>query len=193
MNTNPLTQLSRRLRKLETKPWIYLKVEKEIKIEAIRFQPGGNAPTPALRQIGTSVTMLLEVDKFSEASQQDVYFTFHYPDDIDEDEPVNFSLMWLPGASWTAGNYMWKLEYIIKNEVTGDYSIGDSTTIESDVTPVDAVSFIETTFVDDIILVENEIMICHLYRDVANDNGDDTGDVLFVELHYISDRRGKTM
>jgi hypothetical protein len=99
--------------------------------------------------------------------------------------------MWLPGAGWTAGNYVWKLEYIVKDETGVPYNTGASTTISMDVTPSNATDLIETIYTSVIDLDFDQTLSCHFYRDVANDNADDTGDFRFAEIYYYSDRLGQ--
>lgn len=156
----------------------------ELRIESTKAAKGSSAPTDALRDVGASGTLKMPVEQFSKTVQQDVYFTFHYPTNIDFTQDVEFHLMWIPGAGWTSGNYMWKLEYLTKNENGGNVTTGTPTTIQADVTPASADLLIETHFADTITINDDEILICHFYRDVANDNADDVGEVLFFEIGY---------
>jgi hypothetical protein len=166
------------------------KVTKEIRLEPTAAGAGASAPTDALRAVGASGGVLLPVDKFSKVTQQDLHFVFHAPSDIDDDTNVEFHLMWLPGSAWTAGNYMWKLEYLVFNE-NGTYTAGTPTTISADVTPANATTMIETEFTSTIDLNAEQFIVGHFYRDVASDNGDDTGDVYEFELEYTSNKLGQ--
>lgn len=166
------------------------KVLKEIQIETSAAAHGGAAPTNAQRAVGASGGVLLDVDQFSKTSQNDVFFDFHAPNDLDNTVNVAFHLMWLPGSGWTTGNYLWKLEYLVKSE--GDaYNTVAPTTIQEDVTPANATAIIETHFATTINLDRDQILIGHFYRDVAGDNADDTGDTIFFEIEYTSDRLGE--
>lgn len=185
---NKANTVNERINRLETNDSlspVYL----EDTIHASRARKGVSAPTEALRAVGGGGTVLMTVEQFSNAVQQDIYFEWHAPYHLDDATPVEFHLMWLPGAAWSAGNYMWKLEYVILSE--GDaYNVGVAQTIQADVTPANAVDRIETEFTTTFILTKNQVIYCHLYRDVALDNGDSTGDVDFVEFKYLSRKRG---
>jgi len=167
-----------------------------VKIELIKdafvSQKGASAPTVVLSQVGTDSTMLEPRLSFSSVTQQDAYFTFHMPENMDDTADIIFELMWKPGSSWTTGNYVWKLEYIIKNE-TDDSTTGASTTISADVTPANADDYIETKFSSTINADHDDVVSCHLYRDVASDNGNDVGEVRFFEMEYTSNKLGESI
>lgn len=167
------------------------RVRKEIRIESITAKKGAASPADAERAVGASGTVVMPIITFSKTVQQDCYFIIHVPYDLDTTVAAQFHLMWQPGASWTAGNYMWKLEYLVMNGNGATLLAGSPTTISADVTPANATTNIETEFVGAITLASDQIMICHFYRDVANDNGDDIGCVSFFELEYTSDKLGE--
>lgn len=183
-----LASHNRRIANLETADTIS-PVWLEYYIPAGRTKAGASAPTDTLRAIGASGGVLIDVQQFSKTVQQDVYFEWHTPYNLDNTEPVEFHLMWLPGSAYTTGNYLWKLEYLVKNE-TDPHNTGTPTTIPADVTPAGAVNMIETEFVNTIPIIRSQILCCHFYRDVAGDNADDTGDVNFFEIAYKIDRNG---
>lgn len=165
------------------------RVAKEIIRGAAGTPKGASAPTEALRAIGASGGVQVDVYQFSQVTQQDAYVEFHAPDDIDASVDVSLALMWLPGTGWTGGNYVWTAEYLIKGE--GDaYNTGTPTTITADVTPSNATDWIETTFSTAITMVADDVLLVHFYRDVASDNGDDTGDVTHWELKYTANKLG---
>lgn len=165
------------------------RVKRELRLEAFKAAKGAGAPTDANRAVGASGGVLLPVTKFSKTTQNDVHFVFHAPSDLDATVAVHFHFMWLPGAAWTAGNYLWKMEYLAKNE-NGVYNTGAPTTIQADVTPANATDAIETEIATDITFAAEQMLWCHFYRDVAGDNGDDTGDLIFFELEYTADKLG---
>jgi len=167
------------------------RVKKEIVIDSIRAKAGAAAPTSTTRAVGASGNILMAVQSFSKTTQQDCFFELHTPFDLDATEPVNFHLMWQPGAAWTTGNYMWKLEYLAMAENGATLLAGAPTTIFANVTPADAVKDIETEFVGDITMVADQRLLCHFYRDIANDNADDTGEVAFFEFEYTADILGE--
>jgi hypothetical protein len=151
---------------------------------------GVSSPSSVLRQIGTTATMLEPVLEFSKTVQNDIYFVLHVSEMADSTVDVEFHLMWVPGAAWTAGNYVWKLEYIVKDEDADSTTVA-STTISEDVTPANATDFIETEFSTTINADAQQTISCHLYRDVASDNGDDHGDVRFVEYEFTANKLGE--
>lgn len=168
------------------------RVLKEIQVEAVRTRNGGSAPTDANRAVGASGGVLLPVKQFSKTTQNDIYFELHPGSDIDGTVPVDVHFMWLPGSGWTTGNYVWKLEYLVKGENGAAYNTGAPTTISMDVTPANATDTIETHFTNTISLDFTQTIWCHFYRDVASDNGDDTGDLRFVEMEYTANTLGET-
>lgn len=167
------------------------RVQKETRVFSYHTELGASAPTMTTRAVGASGGVLQPVLQFSKTTQNDVYFLFHAPEDMDYTSPAIFHLMWQPGAGWTTGNYMWKLEYLIMNGSGATLLAGTPTTISADVTPSNATTNIETAFSGNITLAVDQIMVCHFYRDVANDNGDDIGSTVAFELHYTSDKLGE--
>lgn len=180
--------VNRRLANLETADsispaWL------EYYIASGQAKAGASAPTSTLRAIGASGGVLIDVQQFSKTTQQEVYFEWHAPRDMDNTVYVNFHLMWIPGTGYTAGNYLWKLEYLVKSD-DDPYNTGTPSTLLADVTPANAINMIETEFVGNIPILREQILCCHFYRDVAGDNADDTGDVNFFEIVYRIDRFG---
>lgn len=166
------------------------RVKREEAIMAVNTVKGASAPTTSTIQIGTTTTMLSAALSFSKVTQEEVYFAYHVPEDNDDTVNLTFHLMWKPGALWTTGNYMWKLEYIVKNE-SDDSTTGASTTIQADVTPANATNFIETEFASTIDAHAQQTIICHFYRDVANDNADDVGRIRFFEFERTVNKLGE--
>lgn len=169
------------------------KVKKEIRIEAAMARKGAAAPGEALRAVGASGTDYMPVITFSKTVQQDIYFTVHTPTDLDASVGASFHLMWQPGAAWTTGNYLWKLEYLAMNENGATLLSGTPTTLSADVTPSNATTNIETEFSGSITLAADQMLVCHLYRDVAGDNADDIGEVSFVEIEYTANKLGEAV
>jgi len=171
------------------------RVRQEIRIDAEVVTLGASAPSKTTRAVGASGGVEVPVTSFSNVTQQDVYLHIHAPYDMDASEPVMFHLMWIPASGWTTGNYNWKLEYLIKYEDveygSSASNTGTPTTISADVTPSNAVDFIETEFVSTITLVPHQMVLCHFYRDVANDNANAFGQVLFFELNYVKNSFGE--
>lgn len=169
----------------------------EIKINANVVSKGASAPTQTTRAIGASGGVAIPVLQFSKTTQQDVYFDFHPQDDMDNTVNVNLHVMWQPGASWSAGNYMWKAEYLVKYEDASygdaDISTGTPTTISMNVTPANNHTMIETHFTDTIDLNTDQVLFVHFYRDVANDNADDVGSISFWEIEYTKNKLGENI
>ena len=178
-----------------TQGWVYVGIpttRREKIIVAYGAALGASAPTKALRPIGASGGVKCAVLQFSKITQQDIYFEIHVPAaamPVATDAEIH--LMWIPGAGWTSGNYVWKVEYLVKAE-DSDSTIGTPTTISEDVTPDNADDFIETEFSTKVLdTVAEDIVHCHLYRDVASDNADDVGELMFIELLYTSNLSGE--
>lgn len=169
------------------------RVKKEVRIETSRVKKGAAAPADAERAVGASGAVVMPVITFSKTTQQDCYFIIHTPSDLDTTATAQFHLMWQPGAAWTTGNYMWKLEYLVMNENGATLLAGTPSTIEADVTPANATTNIETEFVGAITIAADQMMVCHFYRDVANDNGDDIGCVSYFELEYTVNKLGEAI
>lgn len=169
------------------------RVKENYVIPAVSTVKGASAPASALRAVGASGGVSIPVLQFSKTTQQDVYFQFHLKYAADETEPVAFHLMWAPGSGWTYGNYVWKLEYLVKDE-NGAIGTGTPTTISMDVTPANATDFIETEFASTIpVTGPDQSLICHFCRDVANDNADDVGEVNMFEMTYIKNKQGESL
>lgn len=161
----------------------------EIRIDAVSASKGVSAPTITLRPVGASGGVLKDVAQYSKTSQNDQYLEFHAPESMDETEPCHFHFMWIPGTSYTTGNYVWKVEYLVKGEHDA-YNTGTPTTLTANVTPSNAVDMIETEFPEDIILGNQNILLIHFYRDVSADNADDTGDINLFEFEYTRNKQG---
>lgn len=169
------------------------RVWEQNKIDALSAAKGVSAPTNSLRAIGASGGVLKPVIQFSKTVQEDIYFEFHAPYAMDESDPCHFHLVWLPGAGWTSGNYVWKLEYLVKSE-NDSITTGTPTTIVQDITPTSATTMIETEFPDSIsFTAPDQVLICHFYRDVASDNADDVGEVNMLEIHYKKNKQGENI
>jgi len=169
------------------------RVKKEIRIEAINTKKGAAAPAVAERAVGASGAILEPVLTFSKVTQQDCYFVLHTPSDLDASEPLHFHLMWQPGAAWTAGTYIWKLEYLVMNESGATLLAGTPETISSgSLTPVNATTNIETEYADNITMAADQLLIGHFYRDVA-DTADDIGCVTFFEFEYVANSLGEAL
>ena len=99
-------------------------------------------------------------------------------------------MLWWPGESWTSGNYVWKFEYLVTND-DHDYTTGSPTTISVDVTPSNATDRIQSVFSSAIDIGPDQVLHGHFYRDVASDNGDDTGDAEFGVFKYTKNKLGE--
>lgn len=164
----------------------------EERINVTGVGSGAAAPTAGYRDIGASGDVKKAVLKFSKTQQNDIYFEFHSSCDADFTEDVELHLMWIPGAAWTSGNYVWKVEYLVKDE-NESVATGTPTTISEDVTPSNATDLIETEFSSTISMAGEQILIGHLYRDVASDNGDDVGEFNFIEKSYLRGSLGEAL
>jgi hypothetical protein len=155
----------------------------EILIDAVSTSLGASAPTLTTRPIGASGSVEIPVLSFSNTVQQDTRFKVHIPGNIDDTVEVEFHLMWIPGVSWTTGNYMWKADVLVVSDGS-DTTVGTPTTISADITPANATDRIETHFATTIPVSGEQVVYVYFYRDVANDNADDVGEVEFLELNY---------
>jgi len=166
------------------------KTKKEIRIPIGALGKGASTPTEALRSIGVSGNVKKNVLQFSKVTQQDIYLEIH--PNYEQDDGVNHELhlVWVPGTGYTSGNYIWKVEYLIKDE-SGDLTTGTPTTISVDVTPSNATDMIETVFPDTYDLNIGQVLFGHLYRDVASDNADDVGSINLIESEYTVNSLGE--
>lgn len=157
---------------------------REARVEVARLTPGSSSPTATTRAAGASGSVVVPVMRFSKTVEQDVNFIFHPENGIDATYACAFHIMWIPGASFSSGNVMWKIDYLVKNENDSAVNTGTPTTIQANVTPSSAVNTIETEFATTFTIAASQIAFVRLYRDVANDNGDDVADLMFVEVEY---------
>ena len=165
------------------------RVLREVQSSELHTELGAGAPTKTTRAVGASGGVQVPVLSFSNVVQNDCYFEIQMPLDVDDSAAVEFHLMWIPGVAWTAGNYMWKLEYLVKSS-NSSFATGTPTTISADVTPANKDDSIETQFASTIDINSEQTLCGHFYRDVANDSADDTGEVRFFELEYTSNKLG---
>lgn len=166
------------------------RTKKEIRIFVTGVEKGVSSPADALRSIGASGNVKKAVLQFSKVTQQDVYFEVH--PSYEQDDSVNheFHIVWVPGTGWSAGNFVFKMEFLIKDEAA-DLTTGAPTTISADVTPANATDTIETVFAVTYDLNIGQVLYGHLYRDVAADNGDDTADLNLIESEYTVNSLGE--
>ena len=68
---------------------------------------------------------------------------------------------------------------------------GAPTTIDADVTPGATTDIIETEFATSIDIGLEQVLWCRFWRDVANDNGNDVGEVRFCEIEYVANKLGE--
>ena len=167
------------------------RVKEEIRTEAVSFSVGASAPTAARRAVGASGGVQAPVLQFSKTVQNDIYWSWHIPDSADATVAANMHIMWWPGASWTSGNIYWKAECVLITEDNGVLLSGTPTNLLADVTPADALHAIHTEIATGITIANDSSLACHLYRDVANDNGNDVGSIQFVELEYTINKLGE--
>ena len=165
------------------------RVKRELIFKATNAVKGAFAPTDTARDIGASGDIKVGVISFSKTTQQDIYGSFHPPSDIDNSEDIGVHLMWMPGEDYTGGNYMWKLEYFVKGEFDPT-DTGVPTTISLNITPTNGTEMRESKFNESIDLNNEEIVYIHFYRDVANDEADDIGEVIFFEAEYVVNKLG---
>jgi len=162
---------------------------KHLSVFPVAVKLGASAPTDALRAVGTSGGVLIDVLQFSNVVQNDTYFYVEIPSDMDTGLPIQFYAHWLPGAAWTAGNYVYRIEYLLHSP-GDDSAVGVPGIVSFDVTPTSASISIETAFDAGIVMGDKDMIFAHLYRDVAADNGDSTGDVIDLRMRYVSNKLG---
>ena len=162
--------------------------DNEVRVDP-RGGVGGGSATVGTRAIGASGSIVIPIISFSASVSQNDNFVIHVPMDLDPSRPVRMRMMWIPGASWSTGNYLWKLDYIVKHE-TAAVNTGDPTTLTINVTPANATTMREDEWTTNIYVNLFEAIYCRLWRDVANDNGDDVGQVSYLELYYKAFRSG---
>ena len=148
--------------------------------------PAGSPPGTELEDVGASGDVQENVLAFGTISDEEIFVTIHAPPDIDSSQDVVFVIMWRPDPNWTSGNYMWALEFIVKEEEDVSSATGAPTTIKVDVTPDNADDYIETEFASTIDLNKDQVLIARFYRDTALDDADDDGLLRFFEIEYMA-------
>ena len=156
-------------------------VEEEFFVNVMTSVNGASAPTDTTRAVGASGSVEVPVKSFSSVTEQEVFFEWHVPEQIDDEHEIEFHLMWQPASGWTTGNYVWKLEYLVKDE-DATLLAGTPTTISVDVTPSNATDMIETEYSDTISASKDQLIQARFYRDVASDDGDAAGEIRFFEF-----------
>lgn len=156
----------------------------EERISALGVRLGAGAPTAATRQFGATSGVLAPTLDFSSVTNQLVEFVWHAPEDLNSDMPAYIHVMWIPGASWTAGNYSLSLEFIVKAE-NGTVGAGATTNVAMSVTPANGTTLIETEFsAYPITIGADQMLSVRFYRNTLTDNGDDVLQLLFIEIEY---------
>jgi hypothetical protein len=144
----------------------------------------------AVRQVGASGNVYEQVASFSATVDQECFLTYSARADIDGSESVSFRVIWRPGASWTSGNYIWKIEYLVMGD-NADRTAGTPTTSSVDVTPSNANNGILSTFLTAIDLNANDVLFLRFYRDAVTDTGNDVGDVELFQIVYTANSLGE--
>ena len=170
------------------------RVKREIFVPVGRLVAASGSATNATHAVGASGSITIPVLRFSASTPQDTSFCVHVPPDCDGSVNLDFHLMWLVGAGWSAGeNFMWKLDYIVTDENGVSSDIVNPTTIYASVIPGDITDNIETTnFNATIDAGPDQEIWCRLWRDTDNDNSGGTGDVKFCEFEYTANKLGET-
>lgn len=144
------------------------------------------APTSAVRTIGSDAVVPIPVKQFSTSAYHILCCEVPIPRDAKrETSALTLGLLWVPGASWSAGNYVWAVDYQVK-ATNGDLSTTASTRITADVTPTDAVTSIETEFADTINVTRGDVLAVRLFRNYTADSGNDVAELRALKLKYTS-------
>lgn len=167
-------------------------VSTDMRIDAYARLGGGSA-TAATRAVGASGSIVAPVLDFPSNADTQAFFMIYAPEDLAVAYPCHLEVVWVPGASYTSGNFSLNIDYLIKNEEES-LATGAPTTLTMDITPTDAVTTREDRFSTDIYLSSvDTIIYCRFWRDVSEDNGDDGAEVLFWEFGYKAYRAGSKM
>lgn len=170
------------------------RVEKEMKFDITRIKLGAKPPGEETIEIGdpgSNVVAYVTSFNPSAANDEEVFFVWHIPYDLDPSEDIEFHIAWKPKSTWAGGSYNWSLEYIIKPD-SGANNTGSTTIIWETATPANANDFIETYFTTKITGATNDDMIfARFYLEAGGSTAIVDGHIIFVELKYWVNKLGE--
>jgi len=132
---------------------------------------------------------------FDKTSEEELYFTVQLPHDYELGTDLHPHVHWGVKASVPGSTTVrWGLEYTIANI---DDVFGNTTIIYTTATdPVTQFAHIVTEFNDDVsgTAIDNvsTMLLCRIFRDIANDNFDDDAFLFEIDFHYQRDDLGST-
>ena len=150
-------------------------------------------PTSALRQFDSTYEFLL-VKQFAASVAADVvYGNYVLPSDIYRPKSVDVYLGWVPGASWTTGNYAWKFGYLAKAKNGSTLGSGTHTEATLDVTPSNATTLREDKITTVSLADTDGILGMRLYIGIGSSTANDVGEAAWVRFEYTAWRNGGRM
>lgn len=152
-------------------------------IRATALTLGATAPTLSSRLLDTGSVIAAPTLDFSSVTTQNVFYLWHVPKNLNSNQPIYFHVMWIPGASWTSGNFY--LQFYYRSELeNATLPYGTYTVQNADVTPTSATKIIETEYPLGYSVNPDDLLGIMFRRNVSLDNGNDVLQLFFLEIKY---------
>ena len=152
-------------------------------------------PAQSLRGWDSVPYEYMPVKQFATSVQADVvYKTLVLPrNSMYKPSGIDVYLGWVPGASWTSGNYSWKLGYLGKARNGATLGSGSHAEVELDVTPDDATTLREDKITSISVADAIEVITFRFYIGVGGSTADDVGEMAWIRFAYTAWRNGGRM
>lgn len=150
-----------------------------------------SAPTKAHRDFGNTAQPELPVYQFSQSTDQYLSALWVLPAEFYHIDGISIYIGWLPGASWTSGDYKWYVELNGANR--NGYTISSATKASQayEVTPDNATTLREDYVVNwKPITAGQGLMGCSIWLDASESSANDVGELAWVRYQYTAWRAG---
>ena len=155
---------------------------------------GTYPPTSSQRQWPGATTIDLPVKQYAVATEGDVqHLLWLLPTEMYKPDGVDVYLGWLPGASWTSGDYNFYLQYLGKSWPDGTVGSGTVTSIYIDQTPADATTLREDKLGSMTVASTDDAIGMRIFTNVSGCSADDVMEVAYVRFQYTAWRGGTAM
>lgn len=178
-----------------TKPNIYRGARqwfKEDRIYAgtIKIPASNPADSESLQLAASTVSAPTLAFSPSAGTDEQVFFDWHAPFDLDGNYDAEIHLVWASDSGWSSGSYRWAIDCLVFDEEVADLTAGSAVTIFKDATPNAANQILETEFAATIDIAPDQVMYMRLYLDASESGADGDGHLLFVEIKYVCSSLG---
>jgi len=174
------------------------RVKQEIKVPITTiYVPGADAPARETLPVVDNIEVPTLAFDPTVATDEEVFFEVHMPTDVCSAVVCDVNLIWIPDPGFVqsgAESYVWKLEYIVKDEASAVLALtaGSQTTRSATETPASCLYVKKSTVDTGIAALAGQIIYCRLYLDASESTSDDDAHLIAVEVSYTADKLGET-